>query len=52
MAENLGCPYDFVYLNPDGGWVTGFRAEQGAPCFRDYGSYQVPACYFAGWVES
>jgi hypothetical protein len=35
--------YEILYLNPNGEWVSGFKAHIGAPCFAFYpAGYGIP----------
>lgn len=48
MATWIIPEWEYIYLNPDGQWVSGFKAYIGcgAELFRDYGDYKIPESYF------
>lgn len=49
MGTHEEFDYEIVYLNSDGTYVSGFKAEQDAPQFREYPNGNlVPACFFEG----
>ncbi len=41
--------YSVVYLNSDGKFVGGFKAEFDAPMFFDYGTYLIPGQFYGDY---